>query len=193
MNMRIAGQGKIPPGEYEKISLAGSTRLFGAVKCNSLRASGSLKGEDVVCAEEFKTSGRALFSGKIQAKDVRVAGSLTAGTVEAQNVKITGALRCEGELNAELIELGADRLMTLGSIRGKSILIKRKRLSPFLNRRVVLTSFLEGENLSLSFVACPRVTGKTVVIGKGCQIDLVQYSDTIQILAGAKVGNVQKI
>ena len=51
----------------------------------------------------------------------------------------------------------------------------------------------EGDDVLLSYVTCPRVSGTRVVIGKGCEIDLVQYSETVEISPGAKVRKIEKI
>ena len=212
MDMRIAGSGTIPPGEYDKVTMRGSGRLFGEVQCTSFSASGSCKGESIACAEGFKASGRAAFSKNIKAKNIRASGSFSCdgnlaaeellrvfgslhagGSVEAKSVHIVGGLECEGALRAEDIMLQADKLMSVGSMRGNTILLKRKRVSIFPKRRVIVSAAIEADAPTLEYVTCPRVTGRVVVIGKGCKIDLVQYSEEIQISPKATVGKVEKI
>ncbi|MBR7101223.1 MAG: hypothetical protein IKC74_02945 [Clostridia bacterium] len=83
--------------------------------------------------------------------------------------------------------------MNIGSIEGDKILIKRKRISIFLNRGVKISSLIKGEKVELEHVNCPLVIGKNVKIGKGCIIDLVQYSDTIEISHGARVERTEKL
>ena len=209
--MRIAGKGTIPAGEYNKVSISGSGRLFGEVRCNNFSASGTSKGEGVTCTERFKVSGASSFSGQVKAKNVRTAGSFSCGTlvaeeqlsasgslrvggdVQAKSVCIAGGLQCGGTLHAESIELQADKQMSLGSITGGSIRTRRKPISIFLKRRVTATSAIKGNELDLEYVTAPCVTGRKVVIGKGCKIDLVQYSGEIQISPKATVGKVKKI
>ena len=77
MDMKIAGRGKIPAGEYGRIRISGSGRLFGDVACASFSASGVTKGEGIECAEAFSSSGRCFFSGDIKAKSVDSSGSFT--------------------------------------------------------------------------------------------------------------------
>jgi hypothetical protein len=83
--------------------------------------------------------------------------------------------------------------MHVESIGGSSIHIKRKRFSVIPKRRVIVSSAIEGDNLTLEYVTCPRVTGRVVTIGKGCVIDLVQYSDSLDISPKAKCGKTEKI
>ena len=229
MDMRVSGKGKIPPGEYNKITLRGSGTLHGKVLCAALRASGSTKGEEIECTERFKASGRVRFSGDIISPQIRVAGSLScngsliakdrlschgsakcaksikcthlshSGTllvgadIEAESVRISGSLHCEGLLNAGSTYLQADKTMHVESIGGSSIHIKRKRFSVIPKRRVIVSSAIEGDELTLEYVTCPRVTGRRVLIGKGCKIDLVQYSDSLELSPKAKCGKTEKI
>ena len=194
MDMRIAGKGNVPSGEYEKIKLSGSGQLYGKVRCVIFKASGSSKGESIECAETFKVSGSTYFSENIKAKELRIFGSLKVdGDVEAEYAKIVGGFHCKGLLNAENITLQADTVMSVGSIGGSNIFTKRKAVSFTMGRRAVVETCIEGDNLNLSYVTCPRVTGRVVVIGKGCKIELVQYSEEIKIHRKAKIGKVEKI
>ena len=53
IDMRISGSGNIPSGEYNKVSVSGSGHLIGKVRCVSFFSSGSSKGEDIECIENF--------------------------------------------------------------------------------------------------------------------------------------------
>ena len=211
INMRIAGRGTVPAGEYDKVSLSGSGRLFGEVRCNNFSASGTSKGESITCAERFKVSGASSFSGQVKAKNVRTAGSFSCdtlvaeeqlsvsgalrigGDVQAKSARIAGGLQCGGTLRAESIELQADKQMSIGSIVGGSVRVRRKAVSIFLKRRTTVTERIEGDALDLEYVTAPRVTGHNIIIGKGCRIDLVQYSGEIQSSSKTTVGKVEKI
>ena len=212
MDMRIAGRGTVPAGEYDKVSLSGSGRLFGEVRCNNFSASGTSKGESITCAERFKVSGASSFSGTVKAKNVRTAGSFSCdgdliaqeqlhvsgslrvgGDVQAKSVCIAGGLECNGALCAKSIALQADKQMHIGSIAGGNVRTRRKLISIFRKRRVSVTTAIEGDALDLQFVSAPRVTGGTVIIGKGCRIDLVQYREKVEIAPGTQIGKVEKI
>ena len=212
MDMRIAGKGVVPAGEYDKISLSGSGRLFGEVHCHAFSAAGKSSGESITCAECFKISGTSSFSGKVKARSIRAAGSFSCGgdlvaeeelsvsgflrvggDLQAASVRIAGGLQCKGTLRAARVALQADKQMHLGSITGGNVRIRRKRISVFFKRRVLVTSAIEGDALDLQFVSAPRVTGGTVIIGKGCRIDLVQYREKVEIAPGTQIGKVEKI
>lgn len=42
-------------------------------------------------------------------------------------------------------------------------------------------------------VTTQRVSGRIVAIGEGCKIDLVQYSETIEVSPDAQVGKIEQV
>jgi len=223
MDMRICGKGNVPSGEYQQVSIRGTGRLFGKVRCFTFRASGKSRGESIECAEKFKTAGTASFSEHIKAKQIRAAGSLScggdevtsssderalrikcdklsvsgslgvSGDIEAEHVKIAGVIRCDGLLNAESIELQADKAMYIGGVGGSKIVMRRKRFSIFRKRGITVSTAIEGDDITLEYVTCPKVTGRVVVIGKGCRIDRLEYSEKAEISPKASVRKIEKI
>ena len=242
IDMRISGSGNIPSGEYNKVSVSGSGHLVGKVRCVSFSSSGSSKGEDIECIENFKVSGSSHFSGNIEAADVKVSGSLhcdgeliakdsfstsgstkcgksikcelltvsgslkVEGDIESESVKIGGTVNCAGLLNAENIEIKFDRGMNIGSIGGSKIVIVSEKaikvsqrlplfssLAKTATKGVNVNSSIEGDEVALEYVTCPRVTGRVIAIGQGCNVDLVEYSEDIEISPDAKVGKTEKI
>jgi cytoskeletal protein CcmA (bactofilin family) len=240
MDMRIAGSGKIPAGEYGEVSVSGSGSLYGLVRCTCFSTSGSSRGESMECAEMFKVSGSSSWEGEVKTGDMKVSGSCTCegeltaagkvscsgtlkcrkslkcdrlkvsgvltvdGDIEAEDVRVDGRVTCEGLLNAEQIEIVASRGTCIGSIGGSRIVIYResertKRLPLFsllvgaVHGSVSVSGSVEGDDIALEGVTCPRVTGRIVAIGAGCHVDLVQYSEKIEVSPDAKVGRTEQI
>ena len=193
MDIRISGRGDIPSGEYDKISISGSGHLLGSICAQSFKSSGTVKGESIECKETLKVSGRALFSGKVKSTEISVAGSFkTDDSVEANSVKIAGRVKCKGTIKSNDIKICVELPSYVGEVNGQNIQIKRKRLS-LMKRKMVVSSEINGDTVSLSYVSCPVVSGKKVAIGKGCRIGVVRYSEEIQISKGAKIGKIEKI
>ena len=58
---------------------------------------------------------------------------------------------------------------------------------------IFVENSIEGDNVALENVKVPRVSGRVVAIGEDCEIELVQYSDQVEISPKAKVGRTEKI
>ena len=240
--MKISGSGNIASGEYKNVRISGSGTLKGFVRCASFHSSGSSKGDDIECKNEFKVSGSSKFSKSVKAGSVSVSGSFgcdgsltvdekiscsggakvlgdvkcgilsvsggltVGGDVEAETVNVSGKLSCGGLINAEEITIKFDHGMEIGSIGGSTIVIFREsndkkavRLPLFASmvkgstNTVHVKNSIEGDKIALENVEAPRVSGRVVAIGEGCEIDLVQYSEEIEVSPNAKVGKTEKI
>ncbi len=244
MDMKISGAGQLPAGEYESVSISGSGKCLGNIKCVSFRASGSARCEgDITCTEGFTASGSAHIHGDISANSVRCAGSFHAERnvtahelahfsgsshiegncvsqgkidasgsfsvehdIEAEYADICGVLKCGGLVNAEELYLKLERRSRVHSIGGSTIDVrihKTARTFTFLSFckkqsddvSVVLDveESIEGDSIYLEGVKAPSVIGRNVIIGAGCEIDTVRYSESIEIDSNAFVKNREKL
>ena len=247
--MKIAGSGHISAGEYnDKISVSGSGKIDGNVRCVALSCSGAVKSVgSIECTEEVKVSGSAHFTKSVKASDLSASGSfrcdedITAEKavkisgsvkcdgsikcsefrcsggveigkdVEADEIRISGRITCDGLLNAEKIEicLNTSASSRVGSIGGSSINVYRNdhdkesiiSRMPLLSKIVGAASMggltvkelIEGDTVALECVTVPRVVGRVVAIGAGCNVDFVEYSEEIEIHHDAKVGRYEKV
>ncbi len=192
----------------EKFKVSGSSHFSGNIEASDVKVSGSLHCDgDIIANESFSTSGSAKCGKNIKCELLTVSGSLKVeGDIESESVKIYGIVNCEGLLNAENIEIKFDRGMNIGSIGGsKIVIVSEKAINVFqrlplfsslaksATKGVNVNSSIEGDEVALEYVTCPRVTGRVVAIGQGCNIDLVQYSEDIEISPDAKVAKTEKI
>lgn len=242
--MNIFGSGRIMAGEYnEKISVSGSGKIDGKVRCKALSCSGSVSGSgELECMEDVHISGSMKLEQNLKAQSIHVSGSLkvngecvaeqdvkvsgmlkchknlkcttlkVAGVlncaegIEAEEVKVYGAIQCAGLLNAEnvAIEFG-QAASSIGSIGGSNITILGKETKSALNRlalfsrlvknngMIEIRQVVEGDIIAVERVSAPLIVGRIVAIGAGCQVDLVQYSEEIEIHPDAVVKKVEKI
>lgn len=244
--MNISGSGKIAAGEYnEKITVSGSGKLCGNVRCIALRCSGSVKAEGAVtCSEEVEVSGSCHIARSVTAKTVSASGSLriegdmtaedkikasgsldcegnikcatlkcsgsvSAGReIAAEEIRISGRVKCAGLMNAEKIEIdmsGASMTSSIGSIGGSEIKVYNSNGGKAISRMPLLKhivggggslrvdELIEGDVIALEYVTSPKVVGRIVAIGEGCDIELLQYSEKVEIHPSAKVGKSEKI
>ena len=102
MDMKISGSSAMPGGEYRTVSISGSGKVQGSLRCESLRCSGSARVQgDVDCAGEIRCSG----------------SSRVTGDIACQELGCSGSTRCEGNLRANgrvhssgALKVGADFL-----------------------------------------------------------------------------------
>ncbi len=189
------------------VKVSGSSSFSKSMKAQSLGVSGSLElGGDLRVGQELQCSGSLDCGGSIRCGSLRVTGEVEADEdVEAETVNVSGILDCEGLLNAETLLITGSG-MTIGSIGGSSITIRRPTVMGKLAKIPLLSTLfksvtgkievkgsIEGDTVELENVHCPRVSGRVVTIGKDCQIDLVQYSQELQLDPGAKVGKSEKL
>jgi len=221
-NIRVSGSGKIcgpvrcrslhasgsvfAEGDIfceEEIHVSGSGRFRGTLQAGEFRAAGSAHVDgDLIVTGEAKAAGSFRCDGGIRAGVLHLAGGIRVEKdAEAEEARISGAFRCGGLLNAERVELRTDGGMDIGSIGGSVIRVQwesrgfnlRNLVRKNCEGTVTVRGAVEGDDILLECVTAPRVSGRTVVIGEGCNIDLVQYSETVEISPDARVGQTEKI
>lgn len=167
----------------ETLKASGSTSFSESINAKHIYISGSLScGENLTADESLTCFGKAKCEGSLRCKQLSFRGLLeTAADIEAESIRGKGAIQCNGLLNAESIEIRTNAPSMIGSIGGSRIELKRQRFRFFIRKRTTVSSSIEGDDITLENVTCPRVTGRRVTIGKGCKIGLVQYSEDIHI------------
>lgn len=188
--------------------VSGSSRFDKNVKAGSLSASGSFScSGDVTVTEKMSCSGSAKIGGSLKCGSLSSSGSTkVVGDTEADIVNINGTLNCGGLLNAEEITIRFDNGMEIGSIGGSKITIhndtERNKMArlPLLSKLikavdgiVYIKNSIEGDEINVKNVTAPRISGRIVTIGDGCKVDLLQYSEQIDISPNAQVGEIEKL
>ena len=187
------------------VKVSGSGKFDGDVSANSISVSGYLScNGSARVAESLGVSGGMKCSGDIRCGRISVSGSLISkADIEAEDVRVSGLLDCDGLLNAENVDIEISNGMKIENIGGSNITIQRSdsfsgfRLNLFStivnkNAKRVLCDSIEGDVIAIEYVRAKRVSGRTVAIGDGCDIELVQYSNEIEISPKANVGRSEK-
>ena len=202
----------------EDFRLSGSARVSGAVSAQNGEVSGSLKCASLAAEKELKLSGGVSVAGKLAGGDVRASGGLKVGAdIEAEtfrfsggtrgHVSMGGKLECAGLLNAEtvVITLGLEQ-HSVNAIGGGTVRVEERSegasFGPFgffgapwgkLPRgSLTVAESIEADEIELVNTLCPLVSGRTVTIGPGCRIDVVRYSESIEVDPEAQVGKQEK-
>ena len=191
-----------------EMKVSGSCKFDKNVKSESISISGAIKsGGDITAIGEISTSGGLKCNGSVKAGKISISGAAKIkGDMEAETIKISGVIDCGGLMNAEDVDIRFDKSgMRIGSIGGSRISIysrntdkgkvKLPLFSSLIRSKTAVTveNSIEGDSIAIEGVVTPRVSGRIVAIGDGCEIDLVQYSEQIEISPNAKVGKTEKI
>lgn len=204
----VRGEGNITCSEDVRVS--GSAHFNKSVDADVVSVSGSVKvGGDVTAKTAIKISGSFGCGGSLKASLLNCSGAVDiGGEAEADEVRISGRINCAGLLNAEKIDIRMDGFninSKIGSIGGSEIKIHNDRKGEKISRlpllsklvgaggKIIVDELIEGDIVAIECVKAPRVVGRVIAIGADCEIDLVQYSEEIEIHPDAKVEKIEKI
>ena len=205
----------------EDFRSSGSTHVTGEVSAQNAEVSGSLKCASLAAEKEVKLFGGVNVEGKLSGGDVRVSGGLKVGDIEAESFRFSasvagpigagGKLQCTGLLNAETvaITLGLEK-HNVNAIGGGSVKVEERpeggmfgifgSPAPFAfpwgkppAGCLTVSESIEADQVDVVNTVCPMVSGRKVKIGRGCKIDLVRYSESIEVDSDAQVGKQEKV
>lgn len=185
--MHLTGE-VICGGEFK---VAGSASFDGDIEAHIIRIAGAVKGRN--------------FRGDI----VKLAGAINAnGDVEAEEAHISGGGDIAGLLNAEKVDIrfnGNCNRLKVGSIGGSEIMVGNDSSVnseirifgiPIYSKKgsgKLIAGTIEGDNITLNVTEADVVRGKNVIIGKGCKITRVEYTDTYECDESSTVAEAVKI
>ena len=205
----------------EEIKTAGSCHAKGKIICAGLiSTAGSFHADEYVEAEEIKTAGSAHFNRNVKAKCFKTAGSTHIdGSIKADTIKAGGSFVCGGDCEAEDIEIynpevrgtvngeNVDIRISggnahIGTIVGGSVTVDMRMeghiVSSFFSKKQshygsLTTESIEADEVRIAYTKVNRVTCRKAEIAPGCEIDLLEYSESADISPDAFVMNVHKI
>ncbi|GKU77924.1 polymer-forming cytoskeletal protein [Paenibacillus sp. L3-i20] len=214
--LKINGVSNIGGGEYNNVTVDGVGRFSGDVSvAGDSRVNGVLHIDGALNAQQLSCDGKLKIAGYLKARDVRIDGMAniggavavelfkmngmltTNGDFEAEQLIVQGAMTIGGLLNADEIELGLMHLASrVKEVGGEKITVRRLSESKFhwLWRWAIPkgevrfdVNLIEGNAVQLEYTHAEVVRGNRVVIGKGCKIGLVEYSDELIVHPDASV------
>jgi len=171
----------------ESLKSTGEIRTTEDLQGGSLAMTGNIKiGRDLIAA---KTSfnGEVEVGNRIIGEEIHIFGNLTVRHgIQAENFRVKGALQMNGMLNADKIEIDLYGRSVVTEVVGGEIKVEpsnfKKWVSLFTFKGLpqLESEVIEGDRLYLENTIARIVRGSTVVIGKGCQIGIVEYRESLQ-------------
>jgi cytoskeletal protein CcmA (bactofilin family) len=219
----IAGEGKINGDLVCSVfKIHGDSKVDGSVKTISAKINGRTMIKGNLEADEFKINGSCEVGGNVSVKEIKVSGeNITRGMLSAEKVEIRGRIKIEKDCNAEIFNskggFTINGLLNAGEIDidlyapcsakeigGEKINIKRGNtfslrnlitsLFPAINLRdELITDSIEGDDIYLEWTKTKVVRGNNIVIGPGCEVDLVEYKKSFQQDKDSNVKSNKKV
>jgi|LSQX01.2.fsa_nt_gb cytoskeletal protein CcmA (bactofilin family) len=171
------------------VRISGSTIISGTVSAGEIRSSGSFHAENTVSANSSVS-----MSGS-----TRIDGDLIA-----ENITISGLVKVSGLMNGGNVSICPSGNSRTGSIGGTNITIKNDSPNYFINFIAKFfsnsnsdfsfeTDSIEGDKIEIFHTKAKLVRGGVVTIGDGCEVERVEYSESITYSDHCKIGEMVEI
>lgn len=220
-SIKISGSGKITGDTTcKEFKCSGSGKVVNSLKIGTGKVSGSAKFEDQVIADAFTVSGSATIVGPFTVGELKSSGSLKVETeVKAESIHVSGSLKVEsdcsaeqfylsggcqigGLLNADQIDIKLGGRCDIQAIGSESITVKIGHFngalmdlfsSLFSQEPYLYANSIESDDIYLENTIAKTVRGRNIVIGRGCDIETVEYTGSLDLTDNAKVKNQTQI
>lgn len=186
-NIKIAGSGIIASGEYNNISIAGSSKSNGDIICQVLKVAGRSSFDGNVEAKELSIAGSTNFLKNLKCNVIKISGSVKVfENLLSEELKVDGKIIVNGECNVGslLHEGGGSKY---NNIYGETIKLFGSRKS------LILAHEIEATNIELKNVKVKRVSGDNLKIEGKCEIDIIEYRNTLKISKNVVVKEIVKL
>lgn len=201
-SVRVSGSSSLATVEAGEMRISGSAKFSGRVSAEKMSVSGVCKIEEDCEAANLQLSGSMYARKGLRGTNGSVSGSIHVdGDMEFEQLTISGAAEVSGLMNAESLTIHLGGSCEIGEIGGSEIFVDvPPRHAGFLAK--LLGGFavptlkcwtIEGERIRLENTTCDTVRGKNVVIGPGCEIGLVEYSDELTVDPDSRVQRKEKM
>lgn len=193
-DLHIHGIGTAAGGVYDRMQIHGRGKIHGSVECQTFEMHGVCTVHGDIQAERLEVHGQCSVDGNLSGTDVRMHGRMTVkGDCSAETFRGDGGFTIDGLLNAERIEIRNFGASRVGDMGGQTIVVRREHGMLFGKWKRLTVDAIEGDDIQLEYTHAKVVRGKKVVIGRGCDIDRVEYTTNLQVTKGANVGSQQRV
>ncbi len=207
INFKCVGNSKINGNlKTNGARVVGSTSITGVLKSYNIRVAGNVEVNGDINSKNIVIHGGMDTKGGIKSEDIRIKGyAAIKKNCEAETFRSEGLLTIGGLLNAENVEIIIHSTCKVAEIGGETVNVRRGHglklehvfKSFFLPANFyggkLVTECIEGDDIRLEYTKAKVVRGKNVVIGDGCEIDLVEYKDEYRTHGKPDVKEKRKI
>jgi cytoskeletal protein CcmA (bactofilin family) len=192
--VNVYGQGNFRNNVSTKtMGVMGQTDINGSVVADFLKVYGQLDISKASNIKSLKIRGEVKSSQHLKGERIDNKGSLKVnGNVNCDHFFSQGECRIDGLLSAEEINIklmiATSRITEMG---GSKISVNRHNFPYGLSFRAkkahLVTTIVEADDIYLEYTTAKIVRGNHVKIGPGCDIEMVEYRDSIRVSPGSTV------
>ncbi len=184
---RCEGIGSVNGGNYDKLHVEGVFTARGPIEANRITGEGVMNFSSL-SAESLMLEGVTNVKGTMHAESCTMEGVL-----KADYITVTGNFYADGVVSASILKAGS-----------ATLLFNSKKCSPkpfakirsFFSGKDVMDDKnakireIEAETLVIEDYSVQKITGKDIIIGRGCVVDTVQADTKLRIHKSAQVKNL---
>jgi cytoskeletal protein CcmA (bactofilin family) len=176
--------------EAKSFRIFGQANIRGNVQGETIKLFGEMNIRGNAAASDFHLRGAAHVDGDVTGGTIHGYGEMkVSGDCEADVFSVKGAVEIGSTLNAEQVELHphfADS--RVAEIGGKTIRVQRSKawnIFCFFNgfardSAKLVAETIEGDDIYLEHTDAKIVRGDRIIIGPGCDIDVIEYHTSFQ-------------
>lgn len=213
----ITGSGTIGEGTYADISISGSGKLTGDIKCEKLNVTGTCKSTGKIDAADVIINGSLKVEDAIRANSITANGSLKVeGDIKTNNFYVNGAVKTEEtnvyaeylEVNGGLTnekELNADKIVVNGKIKANEIVGTVIEISKhefgldvgeffrFISKSgsINKAESITCETINAKNLKCNKICAENIILKGNCTVDFVECNGRLVIGRTCTVNNIE--
>jgi cytoskeletal protein CcmA (bactofilin family) len=177
----------------EKTMVSGFAKINGNIGGNELRIDGIATISGKVNCEYFIVSGKAHIGSSVKVEEIKIQGKINVdGDCESETYLSEGNFHIDGLLSADKVDISLLGHCKAREVGGQTITVRKGAsglgliVNTFLTN-VFETELVEGDTIDLDFTKAKMVRGNDVTIGQDCEIERVEYRNTVHLHEMAKV------
>lgn len=184
-------------------STSGMSKVKGSINGKEIEVSGTLNVDSNTTTELLDVSGMVKINGNVRANEVKCEGFLKVEEdIECETIDVYGVLDSKGLINCESLNIILSAECNCREIGATSVVIEcddsPTSIFSFLapkrfRRKRLYASLIEGDDIKLENCEAKIVRGKNIKIGPNCKIDVIEYSESIEVDSNSKVIDTNKI
>lgn len=192
--INIYGQGTFRNNvTAQKMKVMGQTDINGSVDADLVKVYGQLNVSKASKIKQIKIRGELDLLNHLHGERIDNKGSLKVnGNVTCDHFLSKGECKIDGLLSAEEINvkllIATSRITEIG---GGKVSVNKHNFPYGLHFRDkkahLVTTIVEADDIYLEYTTAKVVRGNNIKIGPGCDIDLVEYRDSIHVSPGSTV------